>query len=122
MQINLDLEASFTTHKKHTIQGKSRLKPKVISFNSLKYLFFVELNQEIFDINDPGELSSLILAMKLQSETMSEIDGVPLQTLLSNIADNNKIFGIPNFYEDQNEIIPGGEVDPDHMTYEVNFS
>ena len=78
----------------------------------------LELNQEIFDIKDPKELSSLLLAMKLQSETMPEIDGIPLQTYLSNLAENNNIIEL---YEgDENDMMGGDQLDPDHMTYEVN--
>ena len=54
--------------------------------------------------------------MKLQSETLPEIDGVPLQTLLSNIAENNNLYG---FLAQEQENLQGGEVDPDNMTYEV---
>ena len=39
--------------------------------------------------------------MKLLSEILPEIDGVPLETLLSNIADNHNLYGFlapePNF-------------------------
>ena len=54
--------------------------------------------------------------MKLQSETLPEIDGVPLETLLSNIAENNNLYG---FLAPEHENLQEGEVDPDHMTYEV---
>lgn len=78
------------------------------------------MNQEIFDIKDSKELSSLLLAMELQSETLPEIDGVPLNIYLSSINENNKIIDI--FQESQyDEFNNGNEINPDHMTYEVKY-
>lgn len=70
-----------------------------------------ELNREIFDVKDPNELHSLMLAMKLQSETLPEIDGVPLNAFLANLEENQRGLGM--------QIMNGSNLNPDEMTYEV---
>lgn len=70
-----------------------------------------ELNREIFDVKDPTELHSLMLAMQLQSETLPEIDGVPLNAFLANLEENHRGLGM--------EMMNGNNLNPDEMTYEV---
>lgn len=61
-----------------------------------------------------------MVAMKLQSETLPVLDGVPLKAYLKNLAENNKNLEVFQYEEeDSKENVEEEPIDPDKLTYEV---